>query len=1071
MKAPRETRCDVPSVELLRQLIELPLPLRLGGGSSSASHSFLRDMYLDSPDGRLHKRGITCRYRLRGDARQRLTVFVPPHPSAQKGDAANHEVDLDEVDPLRAVSGASAPARFLRGILDPELLAIAYAVHTERFTRLSERRLLRASQFQFAYDIASVERSGIVRGFQELRIRRLGAGPPRLARISTALAEEHGLRPLLVGRLERERSVAAALAREGERRSVASGRAVVLVALDRGTVACRSQDGTLQLPVADGSGEGACRHLLTECFGSTVGDLRLIASLPASDGGQQLEIWLARHIRHGRGAADSSVMLWLSLEELIARVGTGALRDRHTLAALLVVARSDLVSLGQTPAENRAIPASTEPPVKPPVNPPMKPQAERDDGEAGADDRLLDPDGSQIEFNARVLAMAEDVTTPLLERLQYLAIVSANNDEFFSVRVGALKRQRTETTGEHRIARVDEQLAAVGAPIRTMMGRQQDVLRDCLRELSNHGVRIVSLEQLDQNERAALKQHFFDVVFPALTPKAVTEAPGFPQPSIPSLSISFAVMVKDPQTGPLHLGYVHVPPMIARLIPVRDGRSFVLLDELIREHLDALYPGRSVLQAYLFRVTRSGELDAEESSAGDLLQAIEEDAKRRGGNAVVRVEVEQSMPATLRTTLLNELRFDTFGEPLPLGPDEVYEIDGPLDLTLLRQLAALPMPELRFPPLHPRLPFVPDRSIFAAVRERDRLVHHPYDDFATTVQRFIDEAADDPDVTTIKLTLYRAGERSPVVDALMRAALSGKEVSAFVELKARFDEARNVAWARRLGESGVHVVYGIVGLKNHVKMALVVRRESDALRRYVHVATGNYNAGTARVYTDLGLFSAEPALGADANDLFNELTGSSRWPRGVYRRLLVAPHAMLPAFLALIEREIEHARAGRPARIRLKLNGLSDGELIDALYRASQAGVAIDLIVRGLCRLRPGVPGLSENIRVLSILGRFLEHARIFGFVNGGAPEYFIGSADWRTRNVRRRVETVAPVTDPECRARLEAILERELNDSSAWELQSDGSYRRRAGSSTTGSPAQSFFASEQHGAADLAPA
>lgn len=1056
MALTRETRCDVPSIELLREIVEQPLPLNLGHPPSE--RFFVRDIYLDSSDRRLHKRGITCRYRIRGDDRRRLTVFVADDSTRNSIPRARHEDNLGETDPMRAVIGTSAAARFLRSVCDPGVLQIAFAVHSERAVRVSDRRLLRSAQFQFAYDIATVEHNGVTRAFQELRVRRLRGGPPTLARISTELAARYGLRPLLVSRLEREWSASLALAREGVQRAVGAGRVVALVALDRGTIACRSVEGELRLPVADGSGENAARFLLQEHFGSTVGELRLLGTLPGEAEGQQLEVWLARHMRQGRAPTGVGTLLWLSIEELITRVGTGALRDRETLAALLLVARSDLV------AKHTAVAHDTPAAPLPVVSPPRE---GAEDGEAD-DERLLDADRSLMEFNARVLAMAEDPRTPLLERLQYLAIVGANNDEFFSVRISALKRLRAEITGEQRGVRAEEQLSALGPLVRALEGRQQAAFRDCMRALAPHGVRLLAWHDLDDRERVTMKQHFFDVVFPALTPKAVTEAPGFPQPTVPSLSLAFAVMVKDPQTGPLHLTYVRIPAM-PRLIPVRDRTSFMALEELIREHLDSLYPGRAVLQAFLFRVTRSGELDASEAASGDLLQAVEEDAKRRVGNAVVRVQVERAMPATLRATLLSELRFDTPGEPLPLSQDELYDSDGPLDLTLVRQLAALPLPELRFAPMTPRVAFDPDRSIFATIRERDRLVHHPYEDFATSVQRFLEEAADDPDVTTIKATLYRAGERSPIVEALIRAALAGKDVNAFVELKARFDEARNVVWARRLGEAGVHVVYGLVGLKNHAKMALVVRRESDALRRYVHIGTGNYNAGTARVYTDLGLFSADPALAADVNDLFNELIGSSRWPRGVYRRMLVAPHAMLPAFVGLVDREIAHAAAGRPAGIRLKLNGLSDVELIDALYRASQAGVTVDLIIRGLCRLRPGVPNLSERIRVVSILGRYLEHARIYSFANGGAPEYFIGSADWRTRNVRRRVEAVAPVSDPVCQARLESILQHELRDSSAWSLHPDGTYHRRASHHDDGAVAQTLFANAIASVAALA--
>jgi polyphosphate kinase len=419
------------------------------------------------------------------------------------------------------------------------------------------------------------------------------------------------------------------------------------------------------------------------------------------------------------------------------------------------------------------------------------------------------------------------------------------------------------------------------------------------------------------------------------------------------------------------------------------------------------------------------------------------------------------MPPGLRTALIDELRFEGSEELLPLGADDVYESEVPLDLTGLRELASLSIPPLRFPAAQSRVPFQPDLSVFAIVRERDRLVHHPYDAFSSSVQRFVEEAANDPAVTTIKVTLYRAGERSPIVDALVAAAASGKDVSAFVELKARFDEERNVRWAQQLRGAGVHVVHGVAGLKTHAKIALVVRHEDGMLRRYVHIGTGNYNAGTARIYTDLGLFSADETLAADVSDLFNELTGSSTHPRGEYKRLLVAPHAMLPQLLARIDREAQNARQGRASGIRVKVNGLSDDEIIEALYRASGAGVDIDLIVRGVCRLRPGVPGMSERIRVRSILGRFLEHARIYRFENAGDPEYFIGSADWRPRNLRRRVETVASIADSECRARLDVLLERELADPSAWELAASGAYHRVSENNDLRFAAQNICAAE----------
>jgi polyphosphate kinase len=1067
MMNPREIRFDVQSPALLHELVEQALPLNLG--APRAEHRFFRDLYLDTPDGRLHQHGMSCQYRVGGDDRRRLTLFQPAPGAPAETALLRHDAFVDEGDPLRAVLGESAPARRIRAIVDPASLSTAFSVQTDRDVRRSMRRWLRRTEFEFAYDTVAVEHHGVVRHFQELRVRRLRAGMPSLARIADVLQESHGLRLVLVNRLERERSTAAGAAREADRRAVASGHAVALVVLEHGTIACRNEDGGLRLPIAAGSGDGACRHLLLECFGSSVGELHLLGEVAASEDRPEVEVWLVTQTRQAgnsgpitNGASPgASPMLWLSLDELIARAGTRSLSDPQTLAALLVAARSDLRSRGR--ASMRAPETGSSSPTPPP-------DALPGDALPGSEAGLLDTEESLLEFNARVLAMAEDSSTPLLERVQYLGIVSANIDEFFSVNVTALKRARMVITGEHRVAEMGDRLASIALSVRGLLARQQRCLDDCMRELGLRGIRIVPWSELTPNEMADMRTHFRQVVFPSLTPQAVTEAPGYPTPEIASLALSIAVVVKDPQTGPTHFAFVRIPAMLSRLVPVRDDGSFVRLEELIVHEIDSLYRGLEVVQAFLFRVTRSGEMDPEEG-AGDLLQAIEEDTRRRAANAVVRVEVERAMPAPLRVMLLQALRFDGGKQMLALGDDDVYEIAQPLDPPVLKELAALPHASLHFPPFRPRNAFAPDRSIFDVARERDRLVHHPYDDFATSVQRLIEEAADDPAVTTIKLTLYRSGQRSPIVDALVRAAQAGKSVAVFVELKARFDEAQNVHWARQLAKAGIHVVHGLVGLKNHAKIALVVRREGSTLRRYVHVGTGNYNAATARFYTDLGLFSADDTLAAEVSELFNELTGTSHGPSGQYRRLLVAPHAMLPALVARIDRESEHARAGRPSGIRVKLNGLSDPELISALYRASQAQVPIELIVRGICRLRPGVPGMSEGIRVVSVLGRFLEHARIYRFANGGDAEYFLGSADWRPRNLRRRIETVASVVDAECRARLDTILDRELTDASAWVLRSDGTYRPASPTAGTRSMAQSVFAAEAESQAELAPA
>jgi polyphosphate kinase len=474
------------------------------------------------------------------------------------------------------------------------------------------------------------------------------------------------------------------------------------------------------------------------------------------------------------------------------------------------------------------------------------------------------------------------------------------------------------------------------------------------------------------------------------------------------------------------------------------------MEELVRANLDLLYPSSVVEQAYAFRVTRGADLEIEEDRSPSLLHAVEEASRRRFDQPVVRVEVERAMPAVLRDVVLRELRREHGGTAL--DTDDVYEVDGPLDLTSLAELTMLKEPSLCYPPFAGADPLAKDRSIWSLIGERDRLLHHPFDAFDATVVRFFEEAAADPSVTALKTTLYRAGEKSPIVAALVEAARAGKDVVAFIELKARFDEERNVAWAKRLEDAGGRVVHGLVGIKNHAKVALVVRREGSRLRRYVHVGTGNYNADTAKRYTDLSLLTADEDLTADVQDLFNELTGSSRAPMQLTRGCLISPKQLLPELVARIEREAAHARAGRGGHIRMKVNGLSDPDVVSALFRASQDGCRVELIVRGVCTLRPGLTGVSENVSVISVLGRFLEHARVFYFGNAGSPEYYIGSADMRPRNLRRRVELLVPVRDRGCRAQLDTLLDTYLFDPNAWELTSAGEYVRRHG---TGSGAQ----------------
>ncbi len=655
-----------------------------------------------------------------------------------------------------------------------------------------------------------------------------------------------------------------------------------------------------------------------------------------------------------------------------------------------------------------------------------------------AADRYLNRELSWLEFNARVLYEAKDPRNPLLERVKFLAIFAGNLDEFFQVRVAGLKQQAAA-----RSARLSpdglsaaEQLTRIRPEIQHLVAAHSAAFAFVRRALAEKGISIVKYNRVPQHH-ARLRERFLDEIFPVLTPLAVD--PGHPFPYISTLSLSIAVGLRIPETGERRFARVKVPAVLPRLMEI-EPNTFVLLDQVIANNLDALFTGMEITDAHLFRVTRNADLAIEEDEADDLLLAIEEELRRRRFGEAVRLEVERSMPASTRKLLL---------EGIGLADDDCYEVSGMLDLSGLWAIAGLDRPDLQLPT---RAPAVPARLVpadndepadtFAAIRTGDILVHHPYESFAASVERFIAQAAEDPDVLTIKQTLYRTSGDSPIVQHLVRAAESGKQVVVLVEIKARFDEEANIVWARKLERAGAHVVYGLVGLKTHCKLALVVRREGSLLRRYVHIGTGNYNPKTARLYTDLGLLTCRPDLGADATDLFNVLTGLSR--QRDFRRLLVAPHGLRSRILALIEREIGFARAGREARIVLKCNAIVDPASVEAIYAASQAGVDVELIVRGICSVRPGVAGLSERIRVRSIIGEYLEHSRVFGFENGGQPEWYIGSADLMERNLDRRVEAAVPIEDREARGRIaEMIAVLLADDRHSWQLGPDAVWRR----------------------------
>jgi polyphosphate kinase len=680
---------------------------------------------------------------------------------------------------------------------------------------------------------------------------------------------------------------------------------------------------------------------------------------------------------------------------------------------------------------------------------------------------LINRELSWLAFNERVLHEAVDARTPLLERLKFLSIVSTNLDEFYTVRVAGFRRQLaagvTQTTSDGLTAQ--EQLDAIHTRVTSLVARRRECLHDVvLPALAQRGIRIVSMAALTPAEWALVDQFFESQVFPVLTPLAVD--PAHPFPYITNLSLSLAAEIHDAATGAVRFAHVKVPKSLPRWVPFGRAGHFIPLEEIIGGNLGALFPGMDVARWFAFRVSRYSDIDlagAEEPE--DLLAAIEEQVSQRRFGEVVRLEVQDGMPEAVRHMLLNELRDDT-PEGSLLSERDVYEAGSLLDLGDLLQLAELDVPALRDPSFAPVTPTIlreDAHPVFDAVRERDLLLHHPYESFTTSVERFLQEAAVDPDVLAIKMTLYRTSGDTAVVRALVEAARRGKQVVVVMELKARFDEANNIAWARTLERAGVHVVYGLVRLKTHAKTALVVRREQDGVRRYVHIGSGNYNSRTARVYEDLGLITCSPSIGADVSDLFNFLTGFSR--QRLYRKILVAPANLRERVIELIDREAEHARTGRPARLIAKMNALVDPQTIRALYRASRAGVQIDLLVRGTCCLRPGVPGVSDRIRVTSIVGRFLEHSRIWMFENGGAPEYYLGSADWMPRNFDRRVEMLVPIEEPALHARLRRLLHTCLVDNrQAWELRADGTYIKRYAGDSSEVSAQVTFMNDPWG-------
>jgi polyphosphate kinase len=652
--------------------------------------------------------------------------------------------------------------------------------------------------------------------------------------------------------------------------------------------------------------------------------------------------------------------------------------------------------------------------------------------------RLIDRELSWLSFNERVLDLAADPSTPLLERVRFLAIFSSNLDEFYMVRVASVLSNLED--GSPMTASPDIEpsvlMKAISRQTHDLVARQSQIFKDeILPELKKSGIEIVEWQDLNSEERKYVSKIFSDRIFPVLTPLAVD--PSHPFPYISGLSLNLAVIVKNPTTGAVFFARVKVPPILNRFMPVGPGKAqkYILLESVIATHLQELFPGMIIEDHYTFRVTRNQDLDIDEEESENLLISLEQELQRRRFGPPVRLEIEEG---------IDPARLESLAEHLQIAPENIVSVPNPIDLTSLNKLADLELPDLKFAPFRSRTPkslkqvdTEDSDMFFSAIRQGEILLHHPYESFTSSVVSFLENAARDPHVLAIKQTLYRTSGDSPIIEALIEAAEAGKQVLAVIEIRARFDEQANVRWARKLESVGVNVVYGLMGLKTHAKLSLVVRDEPNGLRSYCHIGTGNYNPKTARMYEDLGLLSSDEELTDDLSKLFNQLSGFA--PQSSYARLLVAPRTLRPGLIDKIDQEIQNAKDGMPAGVQFKLNSLLDEEFVEKLYEASQAGVSVDLLIRGICAIRPGVPGMSENIRVRSILGRFLEHSRIFHFTNAGEDEYWIGSADLMGRNLNRRVESLVRVDKKAHREYLQEILDQGLSDEvSSWHMQDD---------------------------------
>ena len=1038
----RLIRLAVPSREALDELAASAVP-DLGPNVGATRVELFRDVYFDAPTRDLERRGAVLRLRIHHDGARELLIDV--HEAREGLGVVRRRIEQSAGDvPHAELFASGGPAvDVAHALIDPAHLRVAFEIEVAR--RIRSARLDGGALAHVAYDALTVRHGDITAELQEMELRLPADPTDHLSGLIDELERLHGLHVILADRASRALDLLSELDMERLVARVRSAREVAVLPYSQGRVALMQTEGVYRVATGLGSGAEACRRVLREIFGSGQGRIRLLdrdqgfATLPA------IETWLVEGFVPGQTA---ETLVWVELAELAENAGNPALRDARTLAAVHAAVRTGIPDRDPSRGWNADAAGVSGNGPHPAVGAeklaPDDKQDDFDPDQAVQPEYLLNMELSRLAFDERILSIVEDESVPLLERVRFLSMFGQRQDDFFMTRVAGFKEQAL--TGRNRLTMdgmtPPQQLDAIAIRARYMSEKAQRLLRDeLLPGLEKHGIRIVHWDDLDQEERAHLRSTYARHVEAVLTPVASDESHPFPH--VRNLRPAIAATLRLPESRIDRFAAIEMPGELPRFVPLGSGRDFVPLKEVIVAALPELYPGMTVDSAHAFRVTRSAQMNIRGESVSDILQAVRESVVKRPFGPPVRLQVEREMPSEVQRKLLHELAYERREVMTRVGTEDVYPVDWAVDLASLAEVAKVDEPSLRFEPLERRNPLPADRRVFDLLAEGDRLVCFPHDSFEETVERFLIEAASDPDTVSIKITLYRTSQSSGIVKALHEASARGKEVVALVELKASFDEARNIEWARELEAAGATVVFTPARYKVHAKIALVARREGDDIRRYAYIGTGNLNASTAATYVDVGVLTADQEIAGQVGAVFNLLTGYA--PGVEETDLLVAPFNMRSRVIALIDGEIRKAKAGEGGLIRGQLNGLSDREIIAALYRASRAGVRVELAVREICALRPGVSGVSENIRIVSLLGRFLQHARIFQFGSGEGATVLIGSSDWRPRNLSRRVELAAPIRNPEHRRTLMGMLEGILSHPDAWELRSDGAWLRGA--------------------------